>query len=99
MTNRGNGRMSSSRKVRIPSSFQTLGETEATDPQGGVSNDVDLVSRLIGSAHSNFVSFTRSTANRKNATASACRFISSPYAHLSASSIKFFHRGYFALAH
>jgi len=27
---------------------------------------------------SNFVSFTRSTANRMNATTSACRFISSP---------------------
>src|SRR5262249_13651795 len=40
---------------------------------------------------SNFVLFTRSTANLRNATASACRLMSSPQAHLSASSIKFCH--------
>jgi hypothetical protein len=51
------------------------------------------------SAHSSSVSLTLSTANRKNATASACRFISLPYAHLSASSIRFFHCGYLVLAH
>src|SRR5215469_13454899 len=51
------------------------------------------------SVASSLVSFTRSTANRKNPTASACRLIVSPWAQLSASSIRLFHWGYVALAH
>ncbi len=48
---------------------------------------------------SKLASVTFSIANLMNATTSSCRVITSPYPHLSASSIKSFHLGYVVFAH